>query len=289
MFLVKLHNNYMILSPKTLNCKGQLISLESPLIMGIINITQDSFYKDSRIQDTSSLKLKVSKMVEEGVDILDLGATSSRPGSTISTPNDEIEKLLPAIDLVLTEFPHMIISIDTIHSQVADTCLKSGAHIINDITAGTYDKYMMETVASHAAPYVMMHMKGLPSTMQDNPQYDDVVMDVLKFLKDRLNAALSSGIKDIIIDPGFGFGKTIKNNYELLQQLEIFNLLDCPILVGLSRKSMIYKALEISPEEALNGTTALNMIALMKGSHILRVHDVKEAKETIKLFKQLKF
>ncbi len=275
-------------SQQSINCRGQILHLDKPLVMGIINITSDSFYAGSRVQSIDALLAYTQKMIHEGVDILDLGAMSSKPGSEISHAETEKNTLVPAVEAILKEYPDIILSIDTVHSEVAKKCLDVGAHIINDISGGTYDASMMSTVATYDTPYIIMHMQGLPKTMQDQPQYNNVVMEVLAFLKDRVREAQNHGIKDIIIDPGFGFGKTLKHNFEVLNHFEIFKILDLPLLAGLSRKSMIWKTLDTSPDEAINGTTALNMVALMKGSDILRVHDVKQARETVQLFEQLK-
>jgi dihydropteroate synthase len=271
----------------SINCRGRLLSLEHPLVMGIINLTSDSFYALSRAGNVAECVRTAEKMISEGADILDLGAMSSRPGSAVSSPASEKDFLLPAIDAILKEFPDVILSVDTLHSDVAEGAMDHGAHIINDISGGVFDPAILSVAARHRAPYIMMHMKGLPETMQNNPQYEDVVMSVLNFFTRQYDVARSQGIMDVILDPGFGFGKTTEHNYDLLRRLEVFQILDCPVLAGLSRKSMIWKVLETTPEEALNGTTALHMAALLKGANILRVHDVREAKEVVKLFLQL--
>ena len=252
--------------------------------MGIINLTPDSFYVSSRVANISECVSAAEKMISEGADILDLGAMSSKPGSSVSSPELEKDILLPAIEAILKRFPDVILSVDTLHSSVADAAMDRGAHIINDISGGVYDPNILSVAARHHAPYILMHMKGLPENMQDNPQYDDVVLSVLNFFARQCHVARAHGVADVILDPGFGFGKTTEHNYDLLRHLEVFQILDCPVLAGLSRKSMIWKVLNITPEAALNGTTALHMSALLQGAGILRVHDVKEAKEVVRLF-----
>lgn len=271
----------------TINCRGRLLDLSTPIVMGVINVNEDSFYADSRSLDAEVVLEKASKMLSEGASILDLGAMSSRPGATIIDEETEVNRLIPVIRTLLNEFPDVIISIDTMHSTVAKACVDHGACIINDISAGNYDAKMMETVANLNVPYVMMHMQGLPSDMQLNPSYDDVVMDILKYFVKKVHLAKSIGIKDIILDPGFGFGKTLDHNYELMKSLEQFLIFEYPVLVGISRKSMINKLLNIKAADALNGTTALHMFALQKGAKILRVHDVNEAVECIKIYQKL--
>lgn len=271
----------------TINCRGRLLDLSTPIVMGVINVNEDSFYADSRSLDADVVLEKASKMLSEGASILDLGAMSSRPGATIIDEETEVNRLIPVIRTLVNKFPEVIISIDTIHSTVAKACVDHGACIINDISAGNYDSKMMETVANLNVPYVMMHMQGLPSDMQLNPSYDDVVMDILKYFVKKVHQAKSLGIKDIILDPGFGFGKTLDHNYELMKSLEQFLIFEYPILVGISRKSMINKLLNIKAADALNGSTALHMFALQKGAKILRVHDVNEAIECIKIYQKL--
>lgn len=273
---------------KVINCRGHLVSLETPLVMGIINVNDDSFYSPSRVRTPSGVLERAEKMFFEGVDILDLGAMSSRPGSKTSSPTEELSRLVPALKELRKEFPNSIISVDTIHSEVARVVLEEGVHMINDISGGFFDEAMMSVVGRYGVPYVMMHMQGLPENMQVNPHYEDVVMTLLAYFKEQLRLADFYGIKDVLLDPGLGFGKTMDHNYEILKKLEVFHIFDHPILVGLSRKSMIWKVLNNSPEEALNGTTALHMAALLKGTQILRVHDVKEAKETIQLYMKIK-
>jgi dihydropteroate synthase len=271
----------------TINCRGRLLDLSTPIVMGVINVNEDSFYADSRSLDADVVLEKASKMLSEGASILDLGAMSSRPGATIIDEETEVNRLIPVIRTLLNEFSDVIISIDTMHSTVAKACVEQGASIINDISAGNYDAKMMETVANLNVPYVMMHMQGLPSDMQLNPSYDDVVMDILKYFVKKVHQAKSLGIKDIILDPGFGFGKTLDHNYELMKSLEQFLIFEYPVLVGISRKSMINKLLNIKAADALNGTTVLHMFALQKGAKILRVHDVNEAVECIKIYQKL--
>jgi dihydropteroate synthase len=271
----------------TLNCKGRIISIEDPIIMGVINLNNDSFYPGSRLVEISQVLNKIGIMVSEGASIIDIGFMSSKPGSSISNPDEESKAIIYYLKEIREVFPDVFLSIDTLHSSVAKAAILHGADIINDITAGDYDKEMMHTVAELEVPYIMMHMQGMPENMQNTPQYENVVYDILVYLKDKIGQARHAGIKDVIIDPGFGFGKTIEHNFWLLNHLSVFNLLDLPILAGLSRKSMIWKTLEITPSQALNGTTALNFFALQQGAKILRVHDVKEAVECVKLFKAL--
>jgi dihydropteroate synthase len=273
---------------QTLNFKGTLLELSQPVVMGIINLTADSFYVPSRTSGAEDAVEKAGVMLRQGASILDFGAMSSRPGAQITDPNVEIDMLIPSIAAVIGRYPDAIISVDTIHASVAEEVIKAGASAINDISAGTYDADMLKVVAAHQVPYFMMHMKGLPSDMQLNPSYSDVVDEILKFFVARLKETSHSGIKDVIIDPGFGFGKTMKHNYTLLQHLNVFSMFEHPILVGVSRKSMIWKHLGITPENALNGTTALHMYALLHGANILRVHDVAEAMECIRLFNTLR-
>ncbi len=267
----------------TLNCKGRLLVLEKPIVMGILNITPDSFYTGSRVETETTILQKAVQMLDEGAAILDIGGQSTRPGSNRISADEESERVLPAIQLIKQQFPHCFISIDTYHASVAKQAVKAGADIINDISAGAMDEAMLATAASLQVPYIAMHMKGTPDTMQNNPSYENVTREVLDYFIKKTEECKAAGIKDVIIDPGFGFGKTISQNFQLLRQLEAFQILSYPLLAGLSRKSTIYKTLNISATEALNGTTVLNTIALQKGAVILRVHDVKEAIETIKL------
>ena len=268
----------------TLNCKGRLLVVEKPLIMGIINATPDSFYEGSRFSGADKILSVAEKMLKEGADILDIGGQSTRPGSDFITPDEEMKRVIPAIELITKNFPDSFISIDTFYSLVAKEAVAVGACIVNDISAGAMDEEMIGTISSLQVPYILMHMKGTPKTMQENPVYENVIREVLDFFIVKINDLKNSGIKDMIIDPGFGFGKTIEQNFELLKNLSVFNMLDKPILVGISRKSTIYKTLGTTAADALNGTTVLNTIGLMNGASILRVHDIKEAKEAVTLF-----
>lgn len=267
----------------SLNCKGKLISIEKPLLMGILNLTEDSFYAGSRMQNKESIKNKAAQMISEGADILDLGAQSTRPGSARIFVEEELKRLLPAIEMIKNNFSEIIISIDTYHSKVAEECVQIGASIINDISAGEMDKNMIATVAKLKVPYICMHMKGVPETMQQQAHYENVIKEILDFLIRKIDQCKQAGINDVVIDPGFGFGKTIVQNLHLLNHLEVFKMLEKPIMAGVSRKSTIYKTLKITAEDSLNGTTVLNTIALLNGASLLRVHDVKEAGEAITL------
>lgn len=268
----------------TLNCKGRLLSLKQPLVMGILNYTRDSFYQGSRLPDKEAVLKSAIHMAEAGVDIIDIGAQSTRPGSTRISADEEIEKLAGLIPEIIKS-TDKIISIDTYHASTAAAMVEAGAHIVNDISGGTMDPQMIDTVGKLGVPYICMHIKGTPENMQQHTDYRDILGEVLQYFIERTDKCRKAGIHDIIIDPGFGFAKTIDQNYYLLKNLAAFKIFDLPILAGLSRKSSIYKTLQITPEEALNGTTVLNTIALMNGAHILRVHDVKEAREAVSLFK----
>jgi len=268
----------------TLNCKGKLLTIEQPLVMGIINATPDSFYKGDLNAGLEKIVEKAGKMIMEGADIIDIGGQSTRPGSIRISASEEIQRVIPVIDSIVTNYPQIILSIDTYHSQVAEAAIKAGASIVNDISAGSLDPEMINCVSSLNVPYICMHMKGTPENMQNNPTYEDLIKEVLDFFIDKIDQCKRAGIKDLVIDPGFGFGKTIHQNFILLKQLSVFKILDQPILAGLSRKSMIYKTLGIDVSQALNGSAVLNTIALQQGASILRVHDVKEAKEAITLF-----
>jgi len=272
-----------------INANGKLFDLSTPRVMGILNITPDSFYKGSRYNSDSAILNKASEMLEEGAEIIDIGGYSSRPGAALVTEEEESNRVLKAISLVSNEFPGAIISIDTFRSGIACRAVEEcGAHIINDISGGEADMEMFGVVAKLNVPYVIMHMQGNPSTMQDNPVYDDVVADILRWFGDRIYKLRILGVKDILIDPGFGFGKTADHNFEILRRLNEFSVAGLPIMVGISRKSMIWRTLEISPDEALNGTTALNAVAVANGADILRVHDVREAVEVVKLIRNVK-
>jgi dihydropteroate synthase len=268
----------------TLNCKGKLLLLDKPLVMGIINATPDSFYQGHLNKGLDEIITLADKMIAEGVDILDIGGQSTRPQSERITEEEELKRILPVIEKIHSKYPGVIISVDTYYSKVAEETVAAGASIINDISGGRMDKNMIATVASLKVPYICMHIKGTPDTMQKNPTYDDVVKDVLDYFIAKIDECKKAGIVDIIIDPGFGFGKTFTHNFQLLKNLHVFSMLEKPILAGISRKSTIYKTLGISVDEALNGTTVLNTIALMNGASFLRVHDIKEAKEAIQLF-----
>lgn len=263
---------------------GKLMDLSTPKIMGIINITPDSFYDKSRAMDNYTVLKRIEQMLIDGADIIDLGAMSSRPGAELIDEETELKRLIPIVKAISTNYPSAVLSIDTIRARVAMEAINAGAHIINDITGGHFDSKMLETVGKLGAPFICMHSKGLPNEMQVNPNYDDILVEIIDYFIERLNACKTAGIKDVIIDPGFGFGKTIEHNYTLLKQLNSFSFLNVPILVGLSRKSMIYKPLEISIEESLPATTALHLFSLQNGAKILRVHDVKAAKQAIDLF-----
>jgi dihydropteroate synthase len=267
-----------------INCQGKLIDLATPKVMGILNVTPNSFYDGGKYKNESEIVKQVETMLVDGADFIDVGAYSSKPNAEFVSEEEEIARLIPVLKLVLKEFPTTLLSVDTFRSEVANVAVKSGASIINDISAGGLDDKMMETIGKLQVPYIMMHMKGTPQTMTQLTQYDDIVKDMLFYFSEKVALARSFGINDLIIDPGFGFAKTVEQNFEIMQKLELFKVLELPILAGVSRKSMIYKPLDLTPEKALNGTTALNMIALTKGASILRVHDVKEAVECVKLF-----
>ncbi len=273
----------------TINCKGTLISLDTPKVMGILNTTPDSFYSESRKNSLAALLSTAEDMLTKGATFLDIGGYSTRPGADDISEEEEIKRAIPAIEALTLHFPDCIISIDTFRSKVAAKALEAGAAMVNDISAGSLDKNMMETVAQHQVPYIMMHMRGTPQTMKDLNEYNDLTQDIIFYFSEKIRAARDLGINDIIIDPGFGFSKNIAQNFELLSNLKKFQNLELPILAGLSRKSTIYKILDCTPEEALNGTTVLNTMAIANGANILRVHDVQEAMETIKLMSQLTF
>lgn len=271
----------------TINCRGNLIDLTIPKVMGILNVTPNSFYDGGKYANDKALLNQAEKMLEEGATFIDIGAYSSKPSAEFVSEAEEAERLVPVVQLILKHFPEALISVDTFRANVAKAALEAGACIVNDIAAGGLDKQMMQTVADFQVPYIMMHMKGNPQTMQSLAQYDNISKEVLFYFSEKIAQARSFGINDLIVDPGFGFAKTTEQNFELLANLELFDRLELPILVGVSRKSMIYKTLETTAEFALNGTTVLNTIALQKGSTILRVHDVKEAVECVKLHQSL--
>ena len=272
----------------TLNCKGKLLVIAKPLVMGIVNATPDSFYNQRLYNGTEAIIALADKMISDGADMLDIGGQSTRPGSERISAEEEMERILPIIQVLKKKYPEIILSIDTYYSIVAAAAVSEGASIVNDISAGNMDVQMVPTVAGLKAPYICMHMKGTPETMQQNTSYDDVVKEVLDFFIKKIAECREAGINDIIIDPGFGFGKTIAHNFMLLKKLAIFEMLQKPILAGLSRKATIYKTLDIATDDALNGTTVLNTIALLNGASIIRVHDVKEAKEAIQLLDSYK-
>ena len=271
----------------TINCKGQLIDLTTPKVMGILNITPDSFYDGGSYKDSETILQQVDKMLNEGATFIDIGAYSSRPGSDFVSEDEELQRLIPVVELILEHYPDALLSIDTFRSNIAIQAIEKGAALINDISAGHLDDNMLQTIAALKVPYVMMHMRGTSQTMQSLTDYEDLLKEILFYFSERIEKTKSLGIIDVICDPGFGFAKTLEQNYELLNRLELFKTFELPILAGLSRKSMIYKLLDSTPQQALNGTTALNMVALQKGASILRVHDVKEAMECIQLNTQL--
>lgn len=267
----------------TLNCNGQLIALDTPKVMGILNITPDSFYDGGRFKDEKSILTQVEKLLKEGASFTDIGAYSSRPGADFVSEDEELKRLIPVVTLVRNSFPECLISIDSFRSNVVRTAIEAGAALVNDISGGQLDPLMFETVGALQVPYVMMHMRGTPQNMQQMTDYADVSKAVFTYFSERIQLAKKHHIKDIILDLGFGFSKTKDQNFELLALLDYFTHLHLPILAGVSRKSMIYKTLNTTANKALNGTTALHMVALQKGAKILRVHDVKEAMECIKL------
>jgi dihydropteroate synthase len=268
----------------TLNCKGKLLVAENPLVMGIINTTPDSFYSGSRRESIDAVLQQAQQMLEAGADILDIGGQSTRPGSMLLSNTEEMERVIPAITAIAGKFPGAILSIDTFYATVAAAAVAAGARIVNDVSSGDMDASMLPVVAGLQVPYICMHMKGTPQNMQSEAIYDDVVKEVLDYFIGKIAACKKAGIRDVIIDPGFGFAKTIRHNFQLLKQLAAFTMTGLPVMAGLSRKSTIYKTLGITIEEALNGTTVLNTLALQNGAGILRVHDVREAKEVVKLF-----
>lgn len=271
----------------TINCKGSLVDLSKPVVMGILNITQNSFYDGGQWNSIDKILNHVEKMLSDGATFIDVGAYSSKPNAEFISPEDELSQIVPVVKLLVQNFPNILISIDTFRANVSEACIAQGAAIINDISAGNLDPQMLPTIAKLQVPYVMMHMQGNPQTMQSFTQYENLTKEVIFYFSEKIAEARALGINDIIVDPGYGFSKTLSQNYELLQQSELLKLLELPILIGVSRKSMIYKALDITPDKALNGTTFLHAIALTKGASILRVHDVKEAMEAVKLYNLL--
>lgn len=271
----------------TINCKGKLVDLKKPKIMGVLNLTPDSFFDGGKYKKSSIIIQQVEKMLNEGATFIDVGAYSSRPGADHVSEVEELQRILPIINVLVKEFPEIVLSIDTFRAPIAKECIDAGAAMINDISASNLDVNMLQTVAELQVPYIMMHLKGTPKNMQQNTTYDHLLNDILYYFSEKINDAHAKGISDIIIDPGFGFSKTLEQNYELMQKLALLKIAKKPILVGISRKSMIYKLLKTDAQNALNGTTALNTIALLNGANILRVHDVKEAFECIKIVEQL--
>lgn len=271
----------------TINCKGQLIDLSTPKVMGILNITPDSFYDGGKYNSDTKILNLVEKMLNEGATFIDVGAYSSRPNAHHISEEEELNRLIPVLKLLINKFPEILISVDTFRSKVVQKSIEIGACMINDISGGTMDKQMFKTIGELKVPYILMHIKGTPKTMQINPTYENVTREVLKYFSEKILALKSEKVNDIILDVGFGFGKTLDHNYELLKNLNYFKTFDIPILTGISRKSMLYKLLDTSAKEALNATSIANTIALLNGTNILRVHDVKEAIETIKIVSQV--
>jgi dihydropteroate synthase len=264
----------------------RVLSFEEPRIMAILNITEDSFYQGSRY-NLDQIEKTVDQMLNDGADLLDIGAMSSRPGAQEISEQKEIDRLLPAVEFIRRTWPNVIISIDTYRSEVVRACTYIGVDMVNDITTGLKDEKLLHTIAQAKLPYIMMHMKGSPPDMQDQPEYEDLILDIIGFFRDRLSVVREVGIKDIMVDPGIGFGKSADDNFKIIRQLRSFELFDLPLLVGLSRKSLIYNTLKTKPDQALNGTTALHMVALMNGANMLRVHDVQAAVECKKLFQKI--
>ena len=273
--------------PRILNCAGNLIDLSTPKVMGILNLTPDSFYEGSRFSSNKKLLLHVEKMLQEGATFLDIGGYSSRPGADFVSEEEEHSRVVPAIEQIVKEFPEVLLSVDTFRSGVAKAGVEAGAVMVNDISGGDLDKKMLPTVAKLQVPYIMMHMRGTPQTMTKFTDYDNVTRDIVAYFSEKIALTNKLGLNDLVIDPGFGFAKTRQQNFELLNHLSHLKILEKPLLVGISRKSMIYKTLKTTPEKALNGTTVLNTVALLKGASILRVHDVKEAVEAIQLVKSI--
>ncbi len=268
---------------KTLNARGRLLSLERPLVMGILNVTPDSFFDESRVNSSTAVYHKAGQMLKEGADLLDVGGCSTRPGADEISVNEELDRVIPAIEMLARQWPELVISVDTWRAKVAREAVNSGASMVNDISGGTLDPDMFATVAELQVPYVLMHTRGTPKTMKSLAQYNDIVLELADYFQQKIYELQRLGCKDIIVDPGFGFAKTIAHNYHLLHNLAAFKVLGCPLLAGISRKSMIYKKLGVDAGAALNGTTALNTVALMNGASVLRVHDAGPAREIVKL------
>lgn len=277
----------MFYQQKTLNCNGRLVPIQKPLVMGILNVTPDSFFDGGKYQDEKAILERAEQILKEGGNIIDVGGMSSRPRAEIIDIDEELSRVIPVIEKISTTFPDALVSIDTIHGEVADKACQAGARMINDISGGTIDSSIFDMAIKNKVPYILMHIKGTPKNMQDNPEYENVVLEILDYFIAKIGELRQKEMIDIIVDPGFGFGKTVEHNYQILKKLHIFKMLEVPIMVGLSRKSMIYKLLETDAANALNGTTALHMIALQEGARLLRVHDVKEAVETVKLWNQI--
>jgi dihydropteroate synthase len=273
--------------PYSLKIKNINYSITRPQVMGILNTTDDSFYDGGKYHTIDKALFRCEDMLHEGADIIDIGGQSTRPGADIITEDEEIRRTAPVIDAITKRFPDCILSIDTFRAAVANHAVRAGAAIINDVSAGDDDEEMVKTVSRLQVPYIAMHKKGLPKTMQDQPHYDDVLQEVILYLENKLRIYRDAGIEDVVLDPGFGFGKTLDDNYHLLKHLDTFHALNCPILVGVSRKSMVWKLLATEPNKALNGSTALHILALAKGAHILRVHDVKEAIDCVKIAEEM--
>lgn len=271
----------------SINCCGKLVNLQRPHVMGVLNLTPDSFYDGGKYNSEDAILAQVALMLNEGATFIDIGGSSSRSGSKMSSVEEEWNRIGKAITLIKLHFPEVLISVDTVYSVIAKRAVDSGVCMINDISAGLMDSRMIETVAVLKVPYLMMHMKGRPESMQNNPVYDNLLKEIIDFFSKQIALCRKAAITDILIDPGFGFGKTLEHNFELLAKFDLLKIFGLPIVAGVSRKTMIWKTLDITPAEALNGTTALNMVALINGAKILRVHDVKEAMQCIKLFNKL--
>lgn len=271
----------------TIQSKGKLYSFETPVVMGILNATPDSFYTGSLNESMDAILEKVASWCADGMKVLDIGGQSTRPGSTRISMQEEADRVVPVVESIHKAFPDLVLSVDTYQAGVARAAVQAGAHMINDVSSGEMDQTMIQTVADMRVPYILMHMQGTPETMQQDPSYDDVTSEIIRWLAEKIVRCTEAGIHDIWVDPGFGFGKTTSHNFTLLRQLNAFSVLQKPLVVGVSRKSMICKTLGILPSDALNGTTVLNTIALMQGAHVLRVHDVKEACEAVKLVQAL--
>ena len=280
-------SNHVPMTPNSIAANGKILDLTAPRIMGILNLTPDSFFDGGRYQDLDAVLKRVASMIREGADIIDIGGMSSRPGAAVIPAEEEYRRIMPALKEIRRQYPDIWISVDTVHSEIARAAAEEGSDMINDISAGTFDDSMFRVIGEIGLPYILMHMQGMPDTMQQNPQYDDVIREVLRFLLSRVRTLRDLGVRDLIVDPGIGFGKSVAHNYQILEHLEVFRIIDAPLLIGLSRKSMICKVLHVDPKNALNGTTALHMIALRNGARILRVHDVRQAREVILLHEQL--